>query len=70
MHGEFKPNQVLNITNNTFFPAELKRIIAKRNVNTQRDFDANGLQFAFKHLFPKEGENITADVNYFSRQEQ
>ncbi len=24
------------------------------------------MQFAFKHLFPKEGENITADVNFFS----
>ena len=66
VHGEMKPNQVLNITNNTFFPSGTETDYSNRTVNTQRVFDANGFQFAFKHLFPREGENITADANYFA----
>src|SRR4030095_926394 len=65
VHGEFKPNQLLNVTNNTFFPSGEETVYSQRTVNSQRIFDANGLQFAFKHLFPREGENITADVNFF-----
>jgi len=66
VHGQFKPNQILNITNNTFYPKDSTVTdYSDRIVNSQRTFDANGLQLAFKHLFPKEGENITADLNYF-----
>src|SRR5450432_4631053 len=66
VHGDMKPDQVLNITNNTFFPSGTETDYTNRNVNTHREFNANGLQFAFKHLFPREGENITADANYFA----
>ena len=66
VHGEFKPNQLLNLTNQTYPPGPDETNYSQRTVNSQRIFDANGLQFAFKHLFPKEGENITADVNFFS----
>jgi ferric enterobactin receptor len=66
VHGEFKPDQVLNIANNTFLPSGTETDYSTRNVNTVREFNANGLQFAFKHLFPREGENITADANYFA----
>jgi len=67
VHGEMKPNQVLNNVDSTFFPDGDETIYYNNsNVNTQRTFNANGLTFAFKHLFPKEGENVTADLNYFS----
>jgi ferric enterobactin receptor len=67
VHGEMKPNQLLNNTNTTTYPdGEDQIYYTDANVNTQRTFNANGLQFAFKHLFPREGENITADANYFS----
>ena len=67
VHGEFKPDQYSNITNNTFFPSGTRNILQPADSKyRKRTFDANGLQFAFKHLFPKEGENITADVNYFA----
>jgi ferric enterobactin receptor len=66
VHGQFEPTEVLNNTNNTYFPSGTDTTYSQGMVNTQRTFDANGLQFAFKHLFPKEGENITADLNYFS----
>jgi ferric enterobactin receptor len=70
VHGEMKPFQELNITNNDFLPSGEVTNYSDRNVNTDRQFDAHGLQFAFKHLFPREGENITADVNYFSGKNQ
>jgi len=65
VHGEFEPNQVLNNQNFVYLPSGTETTYSQGNVNSQRVFDANGLQFAFKHLFPKEGENITADFNSF-----
>jgi outer membrane receptor protein involved in Fe transport len=66
VHGDMQPNQELNITNNTYLQSGTETDYSNRNVNTHREFNANGLQFAFKHLFPREGENITADANYFA----
>ena len=66
VHGEFKPDQGLNIDSSIYYPTGTVSNYSQRNVNTNREFNARGLQFAFKHLFPKEGENITADLNYFS----
>ena len=37
-----------------------------RNAENDRTFNANGLQFGLKHLFPKAGREITMDGNYFS----
>jgi len=70
VHGEFKPHQMMNITNEFYFPSGPDTSYSYRNVNTNREFNANGLQFAFKHLFPKEGETITADFNYFKGRNQ
>jgi ferric enterobactin receptor len=66
VHGDMKPDQVFDVANSTFFPSGTETIYGDRTVNTVREFNANGLQFAFKHLFPREGENITADANYFA----
>ena len=65
VHGQFEPYQLLDLTNTTYYPGDTVTVYSQRNVNSQREFNANGLQFAFKHLFPKEGENLTADLNYF-----
>jgi ferric enterobactin receptor len=66
VHGEFEPNQILNNENFKYAPNDTIISYSQGTVNSQRVFNANGLQFAFKHLFPKEGENITADLNYFA----
>ncbi len=66
VHGQFEPVETLDNMNNTFFPSGTDTSYSQATINTNRTFNANGLQFAFKHLFPKEGENITADLNYFS----
>ncbi len=65
VHGQFQPVETLDNTNYTYFPSGTDSSYSQGTINTNRTFDANGLQFAFKHLFPKEGENITADLNYF-----
>jgi outer membrane receptor protein involved in Fe transport len=39
---------------------------SQRNTTTDREFNATGLQGGFKYLFPKKGEELTADVNYFA----
>lgn len=61
VHGEFKPKdwstaEVLSSTQK----------YASRVSNNNREFNANGFQFGFKQLFPKQGEELTADANYFS----
>ena len=66
VHGDFKPNQLLDNANKSFLPSGDYSYYSQGTVNSQRIFNANGLQFAFKHLFPTEGENLTADLNYFS----
>jgi len=62
VHGSFNPadaiSSVITSGNATAF--------ADRKSKSTREFNANGLQFGLKHLFPKAGEEITADVNYFS----
>lgn len=62
VHGDFKSNDVIS--------ASIKRgsadQYANRIANNSRTFDANGLQFGMKHLFPKAGKEITVDGNYFS----
>ena len=68
VHGQFEPYQLLNNQNNVFPPGGMEETsYSQGTVNSKRIFDANGLQFAFKHLFPKEGENITADFEFFLR---
>lgn len=61
VHGEFKPNDIINydITKGS------DKTFANRTSNNTRTFNANGAQFGMKHLFAKEGEEITADGNYF-----
>src|SRR6266508_4995484 len=39
---------------------------SERMTNTHREFNAYGVQGGFKYLFPKKGEELTADVNMFS----
>ncbi len=66
VHGEFKPTQLLSTTTDSLFNTGTQSSYSERNTNTNREFNASGLQFGFKHLFPKEGETLTVDLNYFS----
>lgn len=66
VHGEFKPIQVLDINTDFLYPDSTVSAYSQRNSNSKREFNANGLQAGFKHLFPREGETLTADLNYFA----
>jgi len=66
VHGEFKPNETINISTDSLYNNGKISSYSDRTSNGKRNFNASGLQFGIKHIFPKEGEEWTADLNYFS----
>ncbi|MEN9570947.1 MAG: hypothetical protein RL172_2178 [Bacteroidota bacterium] len=66
VHGEFKPTETIGINTDSLYNAGKLSSYSERYSTGKREFNANGVQFGFKQLFPKEGEELTADVNYFS----
>lgn len=66
VHGNFTPTDVSNIQTDSLFPSgKQQAIYSLRNSNSSREFDVNGVQLGMKHLFAKEGEQLTADGSYF-----
>ncbi len=66
VHGEFSPNETIDINTDSLFDGGKISSYSQRLSSGSREFNAKGLVFGFKHLFPKEGEELTADANYFS----
>jgi ferric enterobactin receptor len=66
VHGEFEPHDLMNSRIDTLYSTGTKSTFSERITNGHREFNANGLQLGMKQLFPKEGEELTADLNYFS----
>ena len=66
VHGEFKPNEIININTDSLYNSGKISSFSDRISTGKREFNAHGLQLGMKHLFPKEGEELTADLNYFS----
>jgi len=66
VHGQFEPYQSSNMYNTKYIPDSPVTNYSQKTTNSKREFNAYGVQFGFKHLFPREGENLTADLNYFS----
>ena len=66
VHGEFKPTETININTDSLFSSGKVSSYSDRTSTGKREFNANGLQLGMKHIFPKEGEELTADMNYFS----
>ena len=64
VHGEFKPNSILK-TDSAFDHGPYVSY-SDRSTFNDREFNAYGGQAGFKYLFPKQGEELTADVNLFS----
>ncbi len=64
VHGEFSPDAVLktdsSLNNGSYIS------YSNRTTATKRSFNATGIQGGFKYLFPKEGEELTADFNIFN----
>jgi outer membrane receptor protein involved in Fe transport len=59
--GQMEPNSSINITNN------VGGVISNsiRSSTGSRSFQPMGMQLGFKHNFPTQGEELSADLNYF-----
>ncbi|MEI6948383.1 outer membrane beta-barrel protein [Paraflavisolibacter sp. H34] len=64
VHGSFKPTDYLN-TDSSYENGPYISY-SERNARNEREFNAYGFQGGMKYLFPKQGQELTADVNYFS----
>lgn len=66
VHAKFTPNDIISSTTDSLLNSGTVQSFANRNAITQRQFNGTGLTFGVKHIFPKVGEEWTADANYFS----
>ncbi|HJV20323.1 MAG TPA: TonB-dependent receptor [Sediminibacterium sp.] len=66
MNANFKPNDVNDIYTDTLFPSYKTTSYSQRVSGMDRGFNGRGLALGIKHLFPKEGEELTVDANYFT----
>lgn len=66
VRGKFSPSDIIDAYTDSLLRGGTIRNFANRNSSTSREFNANGLQLGMKHLFAKEGQEWTADFNYFS----
>ncbi len=63
--GAFTPTDISHIQTDLLLPSGTTTSYSLRNSDSKRDFDVNGVQLGMKHLFAKEGEQLTADGSYF-----
>ncbi len=64
VRGKFDPSDI-QYTDTSFNTGMLKSY-AERQTLTHREFNAKGAQGGFKYIFPRQGEELTGDFNYFS----
>ncbi len=65
VHGEFNPNEMIHITTDSLFNSRKTSTESNRNTTGKREFNGQGLVFGLKHIFAKEGEELTIDANFF-----
>jgi outer membrane receptor protein involved in Fe transport len=65
VHGEFNPYETIGITTDSLFASGKISALSNRLTTGTREFNGQGLVFGFKHIFPKKGEALTIDANYF-----
>lgn len=63
VRGEFNPNDWL-YTDSSFVTGTQKSY-AERHTTGNREFNAMGGQAGFKYIFPRQGEELTGDINTF-----
>ena len=65
VHGQFNPHENIDITTDSLFNSGKTSNLSNRTTTGSREFNGQGLVFGLKHLFAKEGEELTIDANYF-----
>ncbi|MBL0136468.1 MAG: TonB-dependent receptor [Chitinophagaceae bacterium] len=66
VHGEFNPEETIKIGTDSLYNSGTLKSYSERVSTGKRSFNANGFQLGMKQLFPREGEELTADMNFFS----
>lgn len=62
--GQFGRPEVLNVRTDSLFSSGITSSEYIRNNDGERNFRNLGGSVLFKHLYPKKGKEITADINY------
>ncbi|MDP4283419.1 MAG: TonB-dependent receptor [Bacteroidota bacterium] len=65
VHGEFNPDTKINITTDSLYNNAKTTNLSQRNTTGNRQFNGQGLVFGYRQLFPKQGQELTLDANYF-----
>jgi outer membrane receptor protein involved in Fe transport len=66
VHGNFKPTDISDIQTDSIIGGQFRSTnYSVRNSISDRTFDVNGVNAGMKHLFAKEGEQITVDGSHF-----
>ena len=63
VHGEFHPNDNIDIRTDSLYSSGTQSIYSSRNTTGKNQFDMNGVQFGIKHIFPKAGREWTFDAS-------
>ncbi|MBC7829787.1 MAG: TonB-dependent receptor [Chitinophagaceae bacterium] len=66
VRGEFNPYELININTDSLYQGGMIQGFRDRLSTGNRVFNGQGLSFGMKYLFPKAGEELTFDANYFS----
>jgi outer membrane receptor protein involved in Fe transport len=66
VHGQFEPHETINISTDSLYNTGKVSGYSDRTSTGKRVFNAYGLVLGVKHIFPKEGEELTIDGNFFS----
>jgi outer membrane receptor for ferrienterochelin and colicin len=64
--GQFKPEDNLITRTDTIYESSINSSLYDRQSLTERNFFNTGGSLSYKHLFPKEGKELTADANYMT----
>lgn len=64
VRGQFNTDDVLYLTYDSLFSTGTSSSFSERTTDNSRNFQNLGGMLSFKHLFPKEGHEWTADANY------
>jgi len=65
VHGSFGNDETIDILTDSLATVQKGSYSSERLTNSKREFNGQGLVFGLKHLFPKEGEELTVDANFF-----
>ena len=66
INANFKPNDYNSMHTDSLYSTGITSSFSDRSTASQRSFNGRGVTLSMKHLFPKAGEELTFDANYFS----